>query len=97
MTNKGLAIATILDSLCDTTLHLDAENESEGIRYTEEDVMNALQVFMHVTGNYAIHKLMDEHGQDMNKVEHMQMNAAKLADWLLDMTGINSRTFYSKS
>ena len=95
MKNAGLEIASILDKLCDTTLHLDAENESADIRYNEDDVMNALQIFSHVTGNYTIHRLMDKNGHDMDKADQMIKHYKKLSEWLLKTTGINSRTFYS--
>ena len=91
--NKGLAMAQVLDELASATLEIDTSDNPEKIRYTDEDIMNVLQIFNHVIGNFTIHRMIDENRGDKEYV----LCWKELADWFLKVTGVNSRTYYHKN
>lgn len=96
--NKGLAMAQVLDELSSATLELDASMESEDIRYTEEDVMNALQIAMHVWQNAQIHNGFDKEGiTNMKDWSKRNLGVWKrLSALVYEITGVNSRTYYKE-
>lgn len=89
------AIATILKELHDAFWELDADEKSQHIRYTEDDVMHATKIFIHVLSNVSIHKMMEdgltaeeggrEHGEHGKRIRQL----------VIDMTGFDPHDFYS--
>ena len=66
------------------------------IRYDESDAMNALQIFMHVCNNIAIHGYMDNGTPLEETLPIHEEKGRKLAEVFKELTGIDSRTFYKK-
>lgn len=94
--NAGFKIAQILDELGDVCLTLDADNTSADIAYTEDDAMNALIIFMHVTSNIAIHRHMRE-GMKPSKQMSLHIRQAEILRTVFtDITGIDPRQFYKR-
>lgn len=87
-------MATGLDLLCDLSLAMDAEGEGAQLRYNDEDAMNALQVFMHVTQNILFHNMCDKgiHGDPAVRIATKR--AHELKRCFYGLTGIDSGTFY---
>ena len=94
--SPGLQMAMLLDDLSNVALTLDAKNESSEIRYHEDDVINALTIFMHVCGNFAIHQYIDKKIEAPKSLKHHIKCAEKLRKWMIDMTGIDPHKYFSQ-
>lgn len=81
-------IQKILNELSFLLLERDADHKSYFDTYTEEDVMNALTIFNSIASNYGI-----KNGHIKSPEEAEAMGNA-IAQLLLEMTGIDSKTYY---
>lgn len=70
-------------------LSMNATDTSYLLKYTSQDVMNAVHIVFCVAQNYGIkHGIINE-----NNAEEI---ATKMHDAIVEMTGIEPRTFYDK-
>lgn len=92
---RGREVSARLDELSDDTLSIDADEVGDEISYTEQDAMNALQIFMHVCSNISIHHYMKSGIPLHDTVPAHVKKAKKLSILFKEFTGIDSRTFYN--
>lgn len=59
MTIRNTRLGAILDELAGYCLDLDAEDLAKHAEYSDEDCMNVLIIFNHVTANRLIHKMRE--------------------------------------
>lgn len=92
--STGFKISQILDELSNKVLHLDANDMSYHIRYTDTDVVNAVLIFSHVVSNYGVHRMIDT-GQ-IEENTKTAMFAESIHRAIKEFTDIDTMTFYRK-
>lgn len=92
--NAGFQVAQILEELGGVCLSLDADNTSAEIAYTDQDAMNALIIFMHVTSNVSIHRNIRDGMLPQKQIGLHIRHAEILRSIFTDITGIDPRQFY---
>jgi hypothetical protein len=87
-------IAQILDELSMLLLTLDADEESYNIRYTEADAMNATLIFMHVLGNIAIHRMLDQQIPMEEACKKHEEHGKRIRQIVKEITDCDPHEFY---
>lgn len=88
-------MAEAIEYLSDEAIELDAAGKSEEIRYNEDDAINALILFMHITNNVAIHRYHDKGTPIERSLPHHIKQGKELRQWFIRMVGIDPHKYYA--
>lgn len=91
----GFEMAAALDFLSGSALEMDAAGASEDIRYTEDDAINALLIFMHIVNNVAIHKYEDHQTPMRRSLPHHIKQAKEMRKWFIRMVGVDPHRYFT--
>jgi len=94
--STGPKISELLNEMASAMLELDAGDKSKHIRYTDEDVMNAVHIFSHVLSNMSIHRMMDDGEDIVSSMQKMIVSGEKISEIVKYMTDIDTKEFYKK-
>ena len=87
---ENLRTKSILNALADSLLSREADQTAFHDEYDEIDVINTVQIFQSVLSLYGIKHNKIQSESDAEKAGRV------LANLVLNMTGIDTRTFYKK-